>query len=120
MSRTEDLKKFLTRELKTICENVCYQQASDDIPFPYIVYDLSHKQYEVGKGYSIEINIWDRSTSTKNVEMIADDTEYLFDDTIYNENTFTASIDLNTRNTVEDSDKRLKRRRLLFDMLYYD
>ena len=65
MSRTEDLKKFLTRELKTICENVCYQQASDDIPFPYIVYDLSHKQYEVGKGYSIEINIWDRSTSTK-------------------------------------------------------
>lgn len=120
ISRTEELKKFITRELKTICPNVCYQGANDDTPFPYMVYDFSHRKQEVGYLYFLEINIWDKSISTKEIEALADTLEELLDDTIFDEDTFTASIDLNTRNSVEDSDKSLKRRRLLFDLSYFN
>ena len=120
ISRTEDLKKFITRELKTICQSVCYQSANDGTPFPYMVYDLSHRKQEVGYLYFLEINVWDKSISTKTVEALADRLEELLDDTIFDEDTFTAIIDLNTRNPVEDRDKSLKRRRLLFDLSYFN
>jgi hypothetical protein len=120
ISRTDSLKKFITRELKTICPDVCYQQANDTTPFPYIVYDLSHRRNEAGYNYFFEINIWDQGVSTKQIEALADSLEDLLDDTVFGEKTFTVSIDLNTRNTVEDSDKNLKRRRILFDLSYFD
>lgn len=118
ISRTEALKQFLTRELKTSCPNVCYQNAHSSTPFPYVVFELSHRKQEVGYLYFLEVNIWDKSPTTKQVEALADALETLLDDSIYDEDTFTISIDLNTRNTIEEQNKSLKRRRLLFEMSY--
>lgn len=120
ISRTEELKAFVTRELKNICPNVCYEQANDTMPFPYMVYELSHKKNEIGYMYFLEVNIWDKNISTKQVEELADGLEEWLDDTIFDEETFNVSIDLNTRNSIEDSDKSLKRRRLLFDLSYFN
>lgn len=120
MNRTEKLKIFITTELKKTCQNVCYQNANDNTPFPYLVFDLSHRKLETGYNYSLEINAFDNSKSSKTVESIADNIEDILDDTMFDEETFTISIDLNARNNVEESDKDIQRRRLLFDAEYYD
>ena len=117
---TENLKKFVVRELKKACPNVAYLRATDKTPFPYVVFELEQKKQETGYLTFIEINIFDNSKSSKAVEIIADNIEDILDDTMFDEETFTISIDLNARNNVDESDKGIQRRRLLFDAEYYD
>lgn len=117
---TENLKRFMVRELKKACPNVAYLRATDKTPFPYAVFELEHKKQETGYLTFIEINIFDNSKSSKAVELIADNIEDILDDTMFDEETFTISIDLNARNNVDESDKGIQRRRLLFDAEYYD
>lgn len=117
---TENLKRFMVMELKKACPNVAYLRATDKTPFPYVVFDLEHKKQEAGYLTFIEINIFDNSKSSKIVESIADGIEDILDDTMFDEETFTISIDLNARNNVDESDKGIQRRRLLFDAEYYD
>lgn len=118
--KTEDLKRFIVRELKKACQNVAYQKATDKTPFPYVVFDFEDKKQELGHLIFIELNIYDKSRSSKNIETIADNIESILDDTFFNEQNFSISIDLNTRNNVDESDKSIQRRRLLFDAEYYD
>lgn len=118
--KTEDLKKFIVRELKKACPNVAYQKATDKTPFPYVVFDFEDKKQELGHLIFIELNIYDKSRSTKAIETIVDNIESILDDTFFNEKNFSVSIDLNTRNNVEETDKSIQRRRLLFDAEYYD
>ena len=117
---TENLKKFAVRELKKACPNVAYLRATDKTPFPYVVFELEQKKQETGYLTFIEINIFDNSKSSKAVEIIADNIEDILDDTMFDEETFTISVDLNARNNVDESDKSIQRRRLLFDAEYYD
>ena len=117
---TENLKKFVVRELKKACPNVAYLRATDKTPFPYVVFELEQKKQETGYLTFIEINIFDNSKSSKTVEQLADNIEDILDDTMFDEETFTISIDLNARNNVDESDKDIQRRRLLFDAEYYD
>ena len=117
---TENLKRFMVRELKKACPNVAYLRATDKTPLPYVVFELEHKKQETGYLTFIEINIFDDSKSSKTVEQLADNIEDILDDTMFDEETFTISIDLNSRNNVDESDKGIQRRRLLFDAEYYD
>lgn len=117
--KTEDLKKFIVRELKKACPNVAYQKATDKTPFPYVVFDFEDKKQELGHMIFIEINIYDKSRSSKNIETITDNIEGILDDTFFNEQSFSISIDLNTRNNIEETDKSIQRRRMLFDSEVY-
>lgn len=117
--KTEDLKTFIVRELKKACPNVAYQKATDKTPFPYIIFDFEDKKQELGHMVFIELNIYDKSRSTKDIETIADNIESILDDTFFNEQSFSISIDLNTRNNVEETDKSIQRRRMLFDSEVY-
>lgn len=117
--KTEDLKRFIVRELKKACPNVAYQKATDKTPFPYVVFDFEDKKQELGHFIFIELNIYDKSRSTKAIETIVDNIESILDDTFFNEQSFSISIDLNTRNNVEETDKSIQRRRMLFDSEVY-
>lgn len=117
--KTEDLKRFIVRELKKACPNVAYQKATDKTPFPYIIFDFEDKKQELGHFIFIELNVYDKSRSTKTIETIADNIEGILDDTFFNEQSFSISIDLNTKNNVEETDKAIQRRRLLFDSEVY-
>lgn len=118
-TRTEALKKYITKTLKEHCNNVFYQSAIDTSLFPYIVYEIDYIKNENLYNYSLTINIWDKSNKTKEVEKLADDLEQLLDKEYFTDNIQSLTIDLNSRNNLEDEDKSLKHIVLLFDLQYY-
>lgn len=116
MINTDNLKKFIREILIPVCERVFYEFATDTSPFPYIVFSMDKTKDEFINSYQLELNIWDKSASSKVAEALADETELLLDATTWRNENFTCTLDLNARNTVDDTDKSLRRRRLLFDL----
>lgn len=116
INNTDNLKKFVRGKLLEVCERVFFEFATDTSLFPYIVFSMDKARNEFINSYQLELNIWDKNASSKTVEELADELELLLDATAWRNENFTCTLDLNTRNIVDDTDKSLRRRRLLFDL----
>ncbi len=117
-TRTENLKKYITKKLRQCCDNVFYQKAVNRSPYPYIIYDLNYVKSESLYQYFLTINIWDEA-GYKRTEQLADELEKLLDGEYFTDNTQSLTIDLNSRNNLIDEDKTLKHIVLLFSLQYY-
>lgn len=77
--RTNDLKKLVQTKLKTLTTNVYHEIADENAVYPHIVFtfrridlqDLSRQDY------ILEIDVWDKGTSTTAVDDLADSVENL-------------------------------------------
>ena len=68
----QTLKKEIARILKETCPNVYLENAPDDALAPYLVYSLSESVWLDGfLRITVDIDIWDKSESSKNVDNIA-------------------------------------------------
>lgn len=114
VSKTINLRKALQSELKKVHPSIYYENAPDTATYPYIVYDLE----QVGEQYQLEMNVYDKGTSTAKVETLADAIESYFLRYIYRDELQIFTTYINTRNNVQEEDKTIKRRRLLFDLNY--
>ncbi len=117
-TRTEALKKYITKKLKQCCDNVFYLKATDKSPYPYIEYELNYIKSESLYQYFLTINIWD-TTGYKRTEQLADELEKLLDGEYFTDNTQSLTIDLNSRNNLIDEDRTIKHIVLLFSLQYY-
>ena len=69
-TRTNDLKKLIQTKLKTLTTNVFFEQATDDVLYPHVVFGF--REIDLGdlarQDYVLEIDVWDKGTSTTNVD----------------------------------------------------
>ncbi len=121
MSKTIELREELTRIFKTLIEEVHYEVVPDDSPYPYLSYKLDEIRSEYGKSFIIaEVNILDYGTETRIVEALADKIqERLHKYYFINDNIQFSSYKL-VRNIVEEEDKKIRRRRLTFEVQLFE
>lgn len=121
MSKTLALRKQLQSMLKTITPNVYYEEAPDNRPYPYLVFELSELTHNDGMTLlQLEINAIDYGDSSARIEGIADSVQkalhkYYF---INHEIQFTSYK--NKRDTIKEEDKQIIRRRLLFEVRLHE
>lgn len=123
MSKTTALRIEIQRILKTLTNNVHYADRPDNLLYPCMVYELNELVSNYGKTtYQFEINILDYGTKTTVAETLADETQdklhkYYFYD---NNKNIQFVIYKGARNIIREEDKKIIRRRLLFELQLYE
>lgn len=120
--RTNDIKKLVQTQLETLTENVYHEIANEKAVYPHIVFalrridlmDLSRQDYV------LEINVWDRSKKTTNVDNLADLVEDLFQAENLPQDDILPTFYLMDRNTIEDEDKQIRHRQVRFQIQNYE
>ena len=77
--RTNDLKKLVQTQLKTVTAKVYHEVADDKVVYPHLVFsfrridlnDLSRQDYV------LQVDVWDRNNKTQRVDDLADEVENL-------------------------------------------
>ena len=117
-SNTNALKEYITSLLKTACAHVHFEKCSEK-SYPYIVYELSETGHEAGRTqYKFEVNCIDKGTATA-VDDIADCIQDMFDEGSYDNEKISFYTYRNLRQTVDEEDKNIRRRRLIFELYFY-
>lgn len=116
MSKTIELRKNVVAILKEIHPNIYYMKASDDSAFPYIVYSIR----DVANSKVLELDYWDKNTTTTPIEILADNVEQGVKNTF----SINASHSItfyynNDRQFFEDEDEFIKRINHSFEIRYY-
>ena len=117
---TQEIKTIIRALLLTLCPEVYYEDAPPEANFPRIVFDLNCFFSGDRSDYSLEINVWDRSSDTAAVDALADACVKLLDRRSDLTDTLHYRIYRATRNKVADPDPALRRRRLTFDLYAYE
>lgn len=121
MSRTNDLKKLIQTKLKTLTTNVFFEQATDNAIYPHIVFsfreislnDLSRQDY------TLDIDVWDKGTSTTAIDNLADSVEDLFHTENLPQKNVLPTFYKIDRKSVDDPDKSIKHRLVRFQIQNY-
>lgn len=116
-----ELRKQLQILFKTITTNVHYEIAPDTSPYPYLVYELSQLTYNYGKAVlQLEVNILDYGTSTTAVETLSDNLQDTLNKYYFINDKIQFSVYRLNRNTIQEEDKKIKRRRLTFEIQLHE
>ena len=116
-----NLRKQLNIILKSLHPRIYYQLAPETAVFPYIVYNLPNSfSNESQDIFNLDIDIWDNKADTSEIEGLnslvwKELNKYQYID----ENIQFSSHRMNRLN-VEDDDKRIKRRKLIFQLRFYN
>jgi len=121
MSKTIELRKELTRMFKTEINEVHFEIADDSAPYPYLQYEIDEIRNEDGKSVIIlEVNILDYGTSTITVETLADDVQKLLHKYYFINDEIQFSSYKLVKNIVQEEDKKIRRRRLTFEIQLHE
>lgn len=100
---------------------VYYQQAQDDHPKVYAVYTIDMVDLTDGKySYEIEINVMDYGTDTSTLENLADSIQKAFNQLVEINENVGVYFYADRRNSVEEEDRNILRRRLTFSAYLYE
>lgn len=121
ITRTNDLKILLTTKLKTLTTNVFFEQATDDKLYPHVVF--SFRQIDLGdlwrQDYILEIDVWDKGTSTTQVDELSDKIEDLLQGKNLPQDRILPTFYKMDRKSILDSDKSIKHRLIRFQIQNY-
>lgn len=118
MAEQLEIRKQLTTMLKTICNQVFYENAKDIRQYPFIVYSLDSASYgEIEKQFSFEVNIVDFGDSTERVETLTEQVWNKFNHYYHIDNSLGFVTYPNVMNSIAEEDKNIKHRRILFDLV---
>ena len=121
MSKTLELRKQLQIIFKTITDNIHYEIAPDTSPYPYLVYELSELTYNYGKAVmQLEVNILDYGTSTSVVETLSDTLQDKLNKYHFINDKIQFNIYRLNKITVQEEDKKIRRRRLTFEIQLHE
>lgn len=116
-----DLRTALHQLLKQYHSQVYFMQAPDTATFPYVVYDLPNsftdEQQEI---FNLDIDIWDHSTDTKALETLTNQLWKGLDGHRHIDSKLQFSLYRENRLTLTDDDSSIKRRKLIFQLRYFD
>ena len=121
VTRTNDLKKLIQTKLKTLTTDVYYEQARDNALYPHIVF--SFKEVNLGdlsrQDYMLEVDVWDKNTSTYNAEELADKVEDLLHTQNLPQDKILPTFYKVDRKSILDPDKDIKHRQIRFQIQNY-
>ena len=120
--RTNDLKKLVQTQLKTVATNVYYEVADKNAVYPHLVFsfrrldlnDLSRQDY------ILQVDVWDRSNKTQVVDDLADGVENLLQAKNLPQTDILPTFYLIDRKMVEDEDKMIRHRQIQFQVQNYE
>ena len=120
-TRTNDLKKLIQTKLKTLTTNVFFEQATDDVLYPHVVFGF--REIDLGdlarQDYVLEIDVWDKGTSTTNVDELSDKIEDLLQAQNLPQTNILPTFYKIDRKSLPDSDKSIKHRLIRFQIQNY-
>lgn len=125
----KSLLDFIYQTLSSIYYNTYFELAPEQIyvngawvplPYPYVVYrmDTSNK-VAFREDFFLEVDIWDRTQDTTNLESITDQIKRQFNYLHYTNNELGASFYLINRMMIDDPDPEIRRRQLRFQVKTY-
>lgn len=115
--KTWALRVELQRLLKTLTTNVYYEGNQDPAVYPRLVFELNEVSYDSGKTlFQLEVNIIDYGTSTRTVEDLADTVQNALNKYYFINSEIQFSVYRGLRQKVKEDDKKIIRRRLLFEI----
>lgn len=116
-SKTIAVRTALHTLIGSTVERRYYDHANDDAAFPYCVYSLDeviHDEFQTV--CNLEVNVMDYGTSSSACETLADSLQAALDHYHYIDNDIEFETYADTRNVVQEEDKKIIRRRLLFEL----
>jgi len=120
-TRTNDLKKLIQTKLKTITTNVYFEEAADNALYPHVVF--SFRPIDLGdlsrQDYTLEIDVWDKGTSTYTVDELSDKIEDLLHTQNLPQDRVLPTFYKLERNAIRDTDKSIKHRLIRFQIQNY-
>ena len=120
MSKTRDLKTKIKEVINLSCPSVYDEIAPDKVTFPYVIFNIeSIRAYDM-ENYQLEVNCYDYGTNPANVDELADSIENSLKAYTYINEFMQFRTFLNTRNSIMEEDKKIRRKRLLFDLYYFE
>lgn len=124
LNKTLALRTVVVEQLATVMpesSKIYYQQAQKEHPTIFAVYLLDQLMNEDGRyTYELEINVMDYGTDTSTVEDLADSIQDLFNKKVVITDDIGVHFYTEHRNTVEEEDRNILRRRLTFSAYLYE
>lgn len=124
MNKTLALRTVVVEQLGTVMpegSKIYYQTAQKDHPQIYAVYLLDQMMLEDDRyAYELEVNVMDYGTDTSTVEDLADSIQAAFDKLVVLTSDIGVHFYTDRRNTVEEEDRNILRRRLTFSAYLYE
>lgn len=116
------LRKALQKKLKEYHSSVYYEQSPEDALFPYVVFTFPNSfTNEYQEVFVMDVDIWDNKEDTTDIERLSSEywkglNRYCYIDgniqfTVYRSNRL---FDL------EDDNPTIKRRKLIFEVKYFE
>lgn len=117
-SNTNAIRKQVRNGLLKFCSNVNYRKIPQPVTHPYTTFILKELQTTDGRTQCrLEINCVSRNA--EEVERLADNIQDEFDGYSYLDEKTAFEIYRLQRDPVEEEDKDIERRRLIFELNYY-
>lgn len=119
--KIENLEYNVYQLLDTLGYKVYDSEAEKDAKYPYIIYNFR----KINLGFSsrndfvLEINVWDELLNYSRVNMIADKIQNLLSDLNNPDDKVLTTYYLESREKVEDENKKIKRVQLVFSAPSY-
>ena len=124
MNKTLALRTVVVEQLDTVMpegSKIYYQTAQKDHSQIYAVYLLDQMMLEDDRyAYELEVNVMDYGTDTSTVEDLADSIQAAFDKLVVLTSDIGVHFYTDRRNTVEEEDRNILRRRLTFSAYLYE
>ena len=112
--RTNNLRKLVQAKLKTVCDNVYYENADEDKMYPHCVFSFQFiDTSDTGFARSdatLTIDVWDKSKSAIAIEDMCDSVEDLFNGTNQPQDSILPTFYLISRTAVTDDVKEIRHR----------
>lgn len=119
MGKTKHLKTFIENTVKEITARTPFYMEAHQCEPPYIVYAIENIRPGDKNSMVLEFNLWDKG-SYDEVDEIGDLLENKLNRFTYIDDHMHIALYASSNRIVEDPDKRIKRRRLTFDLFLYE
>ena len=114
------LKIEIYNLLKTVCDDVFFEDATDSAKFPYLVYNLSQAvRTENQILFNLDVDIWDKNISSSRVETLFDDLRKLDKTNILNSD-LQCTVRFDRYIDASEGNKELKRKTVMFILRYME